>query len=127
MPLPKSEREVQSFLGRLNYIARFISNLTYTCKSIFKLLRKNNSGVWNEQCQEAFEKIQEYLLDPPVLMPPVLGRPLILYLTVLDEPIGSVLGQHDENYRKDGGIYYLSKKFTDYESRYATVKKTCCA
>ncbi|KAI4357261.1 hypothetical protein L6164_001222 [Bauhinia variegata] len=32
MPLPKSEREVQSFLRRLNYIARFISNLTHTCE-----------------------------------------------------------------------------------------------
>ncbi|KAI4351298.1 hypothetical protein L6164_005674 [Bauhinia variegata] len=43
------------------------------------------------------------------LMPPVPRRPLILYLTVLDESVGSVLGQHDENGRKEGVIYYLSK------------------
>jgi hypothetical protein len=35
MPAPKTEKEVQSFLGRLNYIARFISQLTVTCESIF--------------------------------------------------------------------------------------------
>jgi hypothetical protein len=35
MPAPKTEREVLGFLGRLNYIARFISQLTVTCEPIF--------------------------------------------------------------------------------------------
>ena len=30
MPAPKTEKEVRGFLGRLNYIARFISQLTTT-------------------------------------------------------------------------------------------------
>ncbi|XP_054821800.1 uncharacterized protein LOC129320374 [Prosopis cineraria] len=32
MPSPQIEKEVRSFLGRLNYIARFIANLTATCR-----------------------------------------------------------------------------------------------
>jgi hypothetical protein len=35
MPPPKTEKDVIRFLGRLNYIARFISQLTTTCDSIF--------------------------------------------------------------------------------------------
>lgn len=31
----KIEKKVKSFLGRLNYIARFIYQLTVTCKLIF--------------------------------------------------------------------------------------------
>ncbi|XP_057998105.1 uncharacterized protein LOC131177149 [Hevea brasiliensis] len=38
-----------------------------------------------------------------------------------------VLGQHDETGRKERAIYYLSKKFTDYETRYTVLEKTCCA
>ena len=45
MPAPKTEKEVRSFLGRLNYIARFISQLIVTCEPIFRLLRKKNPGV----------------------------------------------------------------------------------
>ena len=30
MPAPKTEKEIQSFLGRINYVARFISQLTAT-------------------------------------------------------------------------------------------------
>jgi hypothetical protein len=35
MPPLKTEKDVIRFLGRLNYIARFISQLTMTCDPIF--------------------------------------------------------------------------------------------
>jgi hypothetical protein len=91
------------------------------------LLRKKNPEIWNEECEEAFEKIKQYLLNPPVLVPPVLERPLILYLTVIETAMGYVLGQHDETGRKERAIYYLSKKFTECESRYTVIEKLCCA
>ena len=65
IPAPSTEKEVRGFLGRLNYIARFISQLTATCEPIFKLLRKNQPVEWNDDCQEAFEKIKQYLQKPP--------------------------------------------------------------
>ena len=92
MPVPHSEREVIGFLGRLNYIACFISHLTATCEPIFKLLKKDRVVKWNDDCQEAFEKIKEYLQEPHILMPPVEGRLLIMYLTVLENSMWCVLG-----------------------------------
>ena len=77
--------------------------------------------------QAAFDKIKEYLQEPPTLMPPVEGRPLIMYLTVLENSMGCVLGQHDEFGRKEQAIYYLSKKITDCETRYSLLEKTCYA
>ena len=62
--------------------------------------------------------MKEYLTNAPVLVPPVPEKPLILYLTVHERSMGCVLGQHDETRRKEQAIYYLSKKFTDYESKY---------
>ena len=70
MPTLKTGKEVRSFLGRLNYIARFIANLTSTCEPIFKLLKKNSLREWDELCQKAFEKIKAYLQNPPILVPP---------------------------------------------------------
>ena len=43
MPEPHTEKQVWGFLGRLNYIARFISQLTATCEPFFRLLHKNQS------------------------------------------------------------------------------------
>ena len=84
MPEPCTEKQVRGFLGCLKYIARFISQLTAICESLFKPLRKNQSIHWNEDCQEAFGKIKQCLMNPLVLMPSVPGRPLILYMTILD-------------------------------------------
>ena len=50
-----------------------------------------------------------------------------MYLTVLEDSMGCVLGQQDETGKKEFAIYYLSKKFTDYETRYSMLEKTCCA
>ncbi|RDX89565.1 hypothetical protein CR513_28698, partial [Mucuna pruriens] len=58
MPPPKTETEVKGFMGRVNYIARFISQLTATCSPIFKLLLKSQKMEWNEEYQEAFKKVK---------------------------------------------------------------------
>ena len=71
--------------------------------------------------------MKEYLSSPPILVPPVPGKPLILYLTVHEKSMGCVLGQHDETGRKERAIYYLSKKFTDYEFKYSSLEKLYCA
>uniref|UniRef100_A0A2N9H4C7 RNase H type-1 domain-containing protein n=1 Tax=Fagus sylvatica TaxID=28930 RepID=A0A2N9H4C7_FAGSY len=121
------KKEIRSFLGRINYVARFIAQLTATCEPLFKLLRKDVKIKWTEDCQKAFDKIKEYLLNPPILVPPTPGRPLILYLTVQEASMGCMLGQQDETGKKEQAIYYLSKKFTEPETRYLLVEKTCCA
>ena len=41
MPLPKNEKEVRGFIGRMQYINKFIAKLIIICEPIFKLLRKN--------------------------------------------------------------------------------------
>uniref|UniRef100_A0A2N9GXT9 Uncharacterized protein n=1 Tax=Fagus sylvatica TaxID=28930 RepID=A0A2N9GXT9_FAGSY len=104
-----------------------LHSLLATCEPLFKLLRKDVKIKWTEDCQRAFDKIKEYLLNPPILVPPTPGRPLILYLTVQEASMGCMLGQQDETGKKEQAIYYLSKKFTEPETRYLLVEKTCCA
>uniref|UniRef100_A0A2N9G4K0 G-patch domain-containing protein n=1 Tax=Fagus sylvatica TaxID=28930 RepID=A0A2N9G4K0_FAGSY len=129
MPAPKTEKEIRSFLGRINYIARFIRTAYCNLRaSVQVVLRKDVKIKWTEDCQRAFDKIKEYLLNPPILVPPTPGRPLILYLTVQEASMGCMLGQQDETGKKEQAIYYLSKKFTEPETRYSCwLKKTCCA
>ncbi|RVW67071.1 hypothetical protein CK203_063740 [Vitis vinifera] len=62
-----------------------------------KEIREESANVWNDDCQIAFEKIKEYLLSPPVLVPPMPGRPLLLYLSVSDMALGCMLAQLDDS------------------------------
>ena len=125
--VPRIQKEVRGFMGRLNYISQFISHRTDKCDPIFKLLKKYDSSEWDKDCQKAFDRVKEYLSNPLVLVPLKPRRQLILYLAIHEKSMGCVLGQHDETERKEWAIYYLSKKFTNYESRYPSVEKICCA
>ena len=48
-------------------------------------------------------------MNPPVLVPPVPGRPLILYMTVLDESMG-VYASAARRVRKEGTSHLLLKQ-----------------
>ena len=47
-------------------------------------------------------------------------------MTVLDESLGCMLGQHDDSGKKEQAIYSLSKKFTACEMNYSMLERTCC-
>jgi len=109
MKSPRTEKEIQG-LGRIQYISRFIALLTMTCEPLFRLLKKEVPTVWNELCQEAFKKIKSYLMKPPILVPLVPEKPLLLYLTTPNTTMGALLAQYLEECRKENAIYYISKR-----------------
>ena len=66
-------------------------------------------------------------MNPHMLVQQMPRRPLILYMTMLDESMACMLGQHDESGKRECAVYYLSKKFTACEMNYSLLEKTCCA
>ena len=88
-------------MGWLNYISWFISHLMDKCDPIFKLLKKHDSDEWDENCQKAFDKVKEYLSNPPILMPPVSGRPLIFCFAIHERSMGCVLGNMMKQEKKN--------------------------
>src|SRR3989442_1253439 len=123
---PETEKQVRSFIGKIQYISRFISKLSITCEPIFRLLKKNQPTEWNSECQEAFEKIKDYLIHPLVLSQPKPGNPLTLYLSVEDLGVGAMLAQADKS-GVENAIYYISKKLLPAEVKYNLIEKTCLA
>ena len=121
-PTPQTEKQICSFLGKVNYIARFIAQLTATSDTLFKLLKKDTKIEWTYECQVAFDKIKKYLLNPPVLVPLMPGYSLILYLTIQETSMGCMLGHTAEANQKGKAIYYLSKKFTSSEINYIIIE-----
>ncbi|XP_028551816.1 uncharacterized protein LOC110108077 [Dendrobium catenatum] len=90
MPPPKSLRQLCSLQGKMS-----VSNDVH-----FK---------WDEECQEAFGSIKRYLLNPPILAAPIPGKPLILYTAALEESLGALLAQHNEE-DKENALYYISRR-----------------
>ena len=107
---PKNKKELQKFLSQVNYLLRFISNLIGQTKEFSDLVKLKDMEEfrWEEQHQVAFDKIKEYLSKPPVLMPPIRGHPLKLYLSAASESIGFLLAQNNSKGHEQA-VYYLSR------------------
>jgi len=92
MPPPRNLRELGGLQGWLAYIRKFISNLSRMCQPFIRLLKRGTPFVRDQTCQNAFESIKRYLTKPPILIPAVQGRPLILYTVALELSLGGHVG-----------------------------------
>jgi hypothetical protein len=107
---PTNVKELQSLLGKINFVRRFISNLSQKVLPFSPLLRikKDQKFVWGDEQQKAFDeiKIKQYMKEPPVLVPPQLNKPFKLYVAADTQTVGSALIQEFEG--KERIVAYLS-------------------
>ncbi|KAL0396522.1 UNVERIFIED_CONTAM: hypothetical protein Scaly_0100600 [Sesamum calycinum] len=63
-------------------------------------------------------------MKPPVLVAPVPGRPLILYIAAQECSVGALLAQKNDE-GKESALYYLSRMMTPNELKYTPIEKIC--
>ncbi|XP_038707284.1 uncharacterized protein LOC120002596 [Tripterygium wilfordii] len=80
----------------------------------------------DDTCRKAFNNIKEYLLHPPILKAPILGKPLILYITAQERSLGALLGQVDDE-GKESASYYVSRTLVGTELNYSPIERGCLA
>jgi hypothetical protein len=105
---PTNKKELQSLIGKINFIRRFISNLSERIQPLTPLLKlkADQKFIWGEEQQKALDNVKQYLKSPPILMPPQDKKPFKLYLLANERAIGSTLVQEFEG--KERVIYFLS-------------------
>ncbi|CAI6348579.1 unnamed protein product [Macrosiphum euphorbiae] len=62
---PTNKKELQSFLGMVNYLREFIPNMSEITGSLRSLLKKNIIWSWDTHCQNSFSKLKEILSALP--------------------------------------------------------------
>ena len=84
-----------------------------------------NKVEWGDSQQQAFESLKGHLMIRPILRLPDMTKDFILRTDTSDQAVGAVLLQEccDELFP----VAFASKKFTEREKRYSTMKKECLA
>ena len=124
--VPSTKKEFQCLLGKINFLRRFISNLSGKTQTFSPLLqlKKEEMFRWDPEHQKAFDEIKSYLTSPPNILPPIKIRVMKLYIASSELTIGSMLAEEDEN-GAEIAIYYLSRVLNDGKIRYHPIKKLC--
>ncbi|XP_060556789.1 uncharacterized protein K02A2.6-like [Ruditapes philippinarum] len=64
---PKTVSEVRSFLAMTNYVSRFIPNYSTIAEPIRRLIKKNAKWAWQNEQDEAFNKLKSILSSDTVM------------------------------------------------------------
>ena len=56
--LPRNKKEVQSFIGKVNFLRRFIIDCAEKMRNITEMLRKGNEIKWTTEANKSFEDIK---------------------------------------------------------------------
>ena len=94
VPPPTSVKELQSFLGMINYYRRFIPKAAQHLYPLFDLLKgKPKSLDWTPACQTSFEAVKSALAATTLLHHPRTGANLAVTTDASNYAIGAVLEQ----------------------------------
>jgi hypothetical protein len=83
LSLPHSRKEVQAFLGKINFLRRFISNFVNLVKHITAMLRRGNEVKWTTEPREYFVQIKRALTKAPMLISPDYSKDFLVFFLLL--------------------------------------------
>ncbi|GJP85598.1 hypothetical protein CLOP_g15703 [Closterium sp. NIES-67] len=90
---PADLRELQNFMGFVNYVRRFIPNMVGLTSPLTDLLKRGKYYEWGGEQQAAFEQLKLFMTTPPVLRIADSHRPFELITDANDLAVGAVLLQ----------------------------------
>ncbi|CAB4025806.1 retrotransposon-like family member retr-1 [Paramuricea clavata] len=115
MERPGNKTDLQRFLGMINYLARYIPDLSTRTMPLRKLLDQKVLWMWNNE-----QELKELVSSEPVLKFYDPNKPIKISTDANRSGLGAVLQQlHGENWLP---VAYASRSVTDCESRYATIE-----
>ncbi|BHF80034.1 hypothetical protein SprV_0702315800 [Sparganum proliferum] len=118
-PPPTSKRQLQRFLGMVNFYRRFLPNCADLMLPLTNLLSGPNGPLeLRGHALTSFERIKTSLADATLLTHPAPEAPLSLMVDASTVAVGAVLQQHINDSTRP--LAFFSKKLSPAETRYST-------
>ncbi|KAM1456695.1 hypothetical protein ACFX13_034798 [Malus domestica] len=115
MKEPVTSKDIQSLIGKVAALTRFISKATDRCAPFFKALKGSKKYItWTNEYAEAFKNLKDYMSKALMLSKPEVGDTLIIYMSVSASAVSFVFIRKDGNVERP--VYYASKALQDVET-----------
>jgi hypothetical protein len=126
LSLPRSKKEVQSFLGKNIFLRRFVSNFVELVKYITAMLRKGNEIKWTNESRNYFDQIKKALNEAPFLIIPDYFKDFLIFSFASFDTVAIVLLQKNVE-GLEQPIAFFSKALRDVELKYDIMDKQAYA
>jgi hypothetical protein len=117
-PTPSNKKEVQSFVGFINFYRRFIPGFSHHARALFDLTMKDVRFIWGLPQEDSFMKLKELVTSAPVLVLPNNDLPFRLEADGSGIATGAVLSQQNVDDKSWHPVAFLSKALNPVEQNY---------
>lgn len=115
--LPKSKKDLQRYLGMVNYLRNFIPTLSELTSPMRVLLKNDTEWCWLPVHDNAFETLKKVITDAPVLRNFDPSKEIVIQTDSSKAGIGCCLLQEKQP------VCFASKGLTECECRYSQIEK----
>ena len=126
-PVPRNCKEVQSFLGFVNFYHRFIRDFSGITHPLFDLTCLDIPWSWEASQQKALDDLKMAVTTAPVLTSPRESAPFRIEADSSDIASGAVLSQRSPEDSNWHPVAFLSKSLSPVERNYEVHNKELLA
>lgn len=126
-PVPKSVRDIQSFLGFANFYRRFIDEYSQIALPLTRRTRKDTPFVWDEACQGAFDKLKAAFTTAPILAHFDPALPTIVETDASDYAVAAIISQISAEDGELHPVAFHSRTMAPAEANYDIFDKELLA
>lgn len=121
VPEPRNVKQVQSFLGMVNYLGSYIENLSQKTMYLRQLTCKDVLWEWADRHRKEFENLKQEITKTPTLAYFDSDKQLILSVDSSKDAMGACL-MHGKQ-----PIAFASTTLTTAQINYSQIEKECLA
>jgi hypothetical protein len=114
LPTPTSKKEVQDFMGVINFVYRFVPDFVVMVEPIHNLLNQDRSFSWKDDVEKYFVGIKKVICYVPVLAKLDFEKEFMIYTNATKEAVSSILMQDDDQ-GNEKSVAYMSQSLSDDE------------
>ena len=120
--MPRDSEEVRRFLGHVNYMAKFMPNLSAESEPLRRLLKiVDKDFCWGVDQSTAYETLKRLLTSEQLLQYYDNRKPIVIQTDASTAGLGAVLMQQDKP------VAYISRVLSKSETNYAPIELECLA
>jgi hypothetical protein len=120
--ISRNKKSIQSFIGKIIFLRRFIPNFAEIDKYITHMLKKDAEIKWILEERESFERIKQAIVQAPVLISPDFSKEFMIFSSASENTIVVVLLQRNEQGHGQP-ISFFRKTLRDSELKYDLMEK----
>ena len=104
-------------LGHTGYYRKFIKGYALITTPMEKLLKKDLSFFWDEECQKSFATVKENMVTAPILILPNWSKVFHVHVDAFGIALGAIIAQPGEG-DIDHLVAFASRKLSSTDCNY---------